>query len=108
MGMLVGRVGNNAILLLDQSLEKRSEGLPVKAALWQGASDKFRAIIMTSLAIILGVVPQMWSLSKVKQSMGAVMIGGMLASIVFTFVLVPALFWYLERFEGKILRKRTS
>ncbi|MDD3982509.1 MAG: efflux RND transporter permease subunit [Candidatus Omnitrophica bacterium] len=108
MVMLVGMVVNNAILLLDQTLVKRREGLPVKDALWQGASDKFRAIIMTSLAIILGVVPQMWSLSKVKQSMGAVMIGGMLASIVFTFVLVPALFWYLERFEGKFLRKRTS
>ncbi|MDD5533587.1 MAG: efflux RND transporter permease subunit [Syntrophales bacterium] len=108
MVMLVGMVVNNAILLLDQTLVKMREGLPVKDALWQGASDKFRAIIMTSLAIILGVVPQMWSLSKVKQSMGAVMIGGMLASIVFTFVLVPVLFWYLERFERKFLRKRTA
>jgi len=108
MVMLVGMVVNNAILLLDQTLVKIKDGMPVKDALWQGASDKFRAIIMTSLAIILGVAPQMWSLSKIKQSMGAVMIGGMLASIVFTFVLVPVLFWYLERFERKSLRKQTA
>ncbi len=103
MVMLVGMVVNNAILLLDQTLVRMREGMDVTDALWQGASDKFRAIIMTSLAIILGVVPQMWSLSRVKQSMGSVMIGGMLASMVFTFVLVPVLFWYLERFERRFL-----
>jgi len=104
MVMLVGMVVNNAILLLEQTLVKMREGLAVKDALWYGASDKFRAIIMTSLAIILGVLPQLWSLSKIKQSMGAVMIGGMLASIVFTFVLVPVVFWYLERFERKFMK----
>ncbi|MCK9595190.1 MAG: efflux RND transporter permease subunit [Candidatus Omnitrophica bacterium] len=104
MVMLVGMVVNNAILLLNQTLVNMKEGLAVKDALWQGASDKFRAIIMTSLSIILGVVPQMWSLSIIKQSMGAVMIGGMLASIVFTFVLVPVVFWYLESLERKIFR----
>ena len=104
MVMLVGMVVNNAILLLDQTLVKMKEGLAVKDALWHGASDKFRAIIMTSLAIILGVLPQLWSLSKIKQSMGAVMIGGMLASIVFTFILVPVVFWYLERFERRFMK----
>ncbi len=106
MVMLVGMVVNNAILLLDQALVKMKEGVAVKDALWQGASDKFRAIIMTSLAIVLGVLPQLWSLSKIKQSMGAVMIGGLLASIAFTFILVPVVFWYLERFERKIFRSR--
>jgi HAE1 family hydrophobic/amphiphilic exporter-1 len=60
---------------------------------------------MTSLAIILGVAPQLWSLSKVKQSMGAVMIGGILASILVTFVMVPVLFQYLYRFESKLLKR---
>ncbi|HPB67866.1 MAG TPA: efflux RND transporter permease subunit, partial [Candidatus Omnitrophota bacterium] len=80
------------------------EGLAVQDALWQGASDKFRAIIMTSLSIIFGVLPQLWSLSRVKQAMGAVMIGGMLASVVFTFVLVPVVFWYLDRFAKMLSR----
>ncbi|HPL82833.1 MAG TPA: efflux RND transporter permease subunit [Candidatus Omnitrophota bacterium] len=104
MVMLVGMVVNNAILLLDQTLVKMKEGLAIKDALWQGASAKFRAIIMTSFAIILGVLPQLWSLSKIKQSMGAVMIGGLLASIIFTFILVPVVFWYLERFERRFIK----
>ncbi len=105
MVMLVGMVVNNAILLLDHTLIKMKEGIPVKEALWLGASEKFRAIIMTSLAIILGVMPQLWSVVKAKQSMGAVMTGGMLASILFTFILVPVVFWYLERFERKIFKR---
>ena len=105
MVMLVGMVVNNAILLLEQTLVKMKEGLTVKDALWQGASDKFRAIIMTSLAIILGVLPQLWSLSKIKQSMGAVIIGGLLASIIFTFILVPVVFWYLQRFEKRFIKR---
>ncbi|MCX6340551.1 MAG: efflux RND transporter permease subunit [Candidatus Aureabacteria bacterium] len=97
--MLVGMVVNNAILLLDHTLIKMREGVPVKEALWLGASDKFRAILMTSIAIILGVAPQLGSVMDAKKSMGAVMIGGMLASIVFTFILVPVVFWYLVRLE---------
>ncbi|MFA5276279.1 MAG: efflux RND transporter permease subunit, partial [Candidatus Omnitrophota bacterium] len=80
MVMLVGMVVNNAILLLDYTLVKMREGVPVKEALWLGASEKFWAIMMTSIAIILGVMPQFWSVMKMKQSMGAVMTGGMLAS----------------------------
>ncbi|MDD5771652.1 MAG: efflux RND transporter permease subunit, partial [Candidatus Omnitrophica bacterium] len=103
--MLVGMVVNNAILLLDYALVKIKEGVSVKEALWLGASEKFRVIIMTSLAIILGVLPQFWSVMEMKQSMGAVMTGGMLASIVFTFILVPVVFWYLDRFERFLSRR---
>ncbi|MFA7705572.1 MAG: efflux RND transporter permease subunit, partial [Candidatus Omnitrophota bacterium] len=103
--MLVGMVVNNAILLLDYTLIKMKEGVPVKEALWLGASEKFRAIMMTSIAIILGVVPQLWSVMKAKQSMGAVMTGGMLASILFTFILVPVVFWYLEPLERKLFKR---
>jgi len=103
--MLVGMVVNNAILLLDYTLIKMKEGVPVKEALWLGASEKFRAIMMTSIAIILGVLPQLWSIMDMKKSMGAVMTGGMLASILFTFILVPVVFWYLERFEAKFFKR---
>jgi HAE1 family hydrophobic/amphiphilic exporter-1 len=106
--MLVGLVVNNAILMLDYTLRKMSEGVPVKEALWLGASVKFRAILMTSLAIVLGVVPQMSALMAGKRAMGSVMIGGMLASIVFTFVFVPVVFWYIERFRAKRLSSRRS
>ena len=101
MVMLVGIVVNNAILLLESTKLKMKEGLPCKEALWLGASEEFRVIIMTSVAIILGVIPQLGAVMDMKKSMGVVMIGGMLASIVFTFILVPPVFWYLDRLEKK-------
>jgi Cation/multidrug efflux pump len=96
--MLVGIVVNNAILMLDYTMIKMREGLPVKEALWLGASTKFRAILMTSIAIILGVLPQLWAVDAAKRSMGVVMTGGIFASILFTFIFVPVAFWYVNRF----------
>jgi HAE1 family hydrophobic/amphiphilic exporter-1 len=108
MVMLVGLVVNNAILLLDYTMLKIKEGVPVQEALWLGASVKFRAIIMTSLAIVLGVLPQLNSISPLKQSMGAVMIGGMLASIVFTFIFTPVAFWYVDRLRSVFVRSKPA
>jgi len=108
MVMLVGLVVNNAILLLDYTLLKMKEGVPVKEALWLGASVKFRAIIMTSLAIILGVLPQLNSINPAKQSMGAVIIGGMLASIIFTFSFTPVAFWYITRLRNVFVRTKSA
>jgi len=105
MVMLVGIVVNNAILLLEHAMLKMKEGIACKEALWIGASEEFRVIIMTSVAIILGVLPQLGAVMDAKRSMGVVMISGMLASIVFTFILVPVVFWYLERLERKIFRR---
>ena len=107
MIMLVGLVVNNSILLLDYALQRMEEGVSVIDALWLGASEKFRAIIMTSFAIVLGVLPQLWSVVPLKSAMGTVMIGGMLASIVFTFVFTPVSFWYIVRMKNFFTRKRS-
>jgi len=102
--MLVGLVVNNSILLLDFAIQKMKEGMSIKDALWEGSSQRFKPIIMTSIAIILGVLPQLFSIMPVKSSMGAVMVGGMLASILFTFLLTPVIFWYTVRFQQFIVR----
>lgn len=110
MVMVVGIVVNNAVLMLDYTLQKMKAGVEVKAALWLGASEKFRAILMTSIAIILGVLPQLWSSKAMEKSMGAVMVGGIFASILFTFIFVPVCFWYVERlktwFTGKFSKAK--
>ena len=54
-------------------------------------------VLMTSIAVVAGMVPQLWSIDGMKVAMGAVMIGGMLASLLFTFTLTPALFLLIER-----------
>ena len=106
MVMLVGLVVNNAILMLDYTLQKMGEGAAVKEALWLGASVKFRAIIMSSLAIVLGVVPQLGAIMNAKRAMGQVMIGGMLASIFFTFIFVPIVFFYVDKLKNFFSRSR--
>ena len=104
MVMLVGLVVNNSILILDYAMQKMNEGVELVEAIWLGVSEKFRAIIMTSLAIILGVAPQLYSIMAVKVSMAVVMISGMLASIVFTFILTPVTFYYAARFRKLFVR----
>ncbi|MBN1823825.1 MAG: efflux RND transporter permease subunit [Endomicrobiales bacterium] len=95
--MLVGLVVNNGILMLDQTMKEMDAGKDVRDALWQGASIKFRAILMTSLAVIFGALPQVFDKFVAKSSIGAVIIGGMLASLFFTFFLVPVLFSFANR-----------
>ncbi|MBT3394251.1 MAG: efflux RND transporter permease subunit [Waddliaceae bacterium] len=105
MVMLVGLVVNNSILLLDYTLIKIKEGTPVIDALWYGVEQRFKPIIMTSIAIILGVVPQLWSVMLTKSSMATVMIGGMIASVIFTFLFTPIAFWYAYRVKTFFMKK---
>lgn len=98
--MLVGLAVNNAILLLDQTMVYRQKGKEIIESLWLAAQERFRPIMMTSLAIIAGTLPQVFDSEGGKASMGAVVVGGMVASIFFTFVLIPLVYWYLERFLG--------
>ncbi|SMF01648.1 efflux RND transporter permease subunit [Pseudobacteriovorax antillogorgiicola] len=107
MIMLVGLVVNNAILLLEFTMSKIEEGVPIKEALWLAVEDKFKAIMMTSIAIIAGALPQLSAIEGTKSSMGAVLIGGMLGSILFTFIMTPALFYYFEKL-GQGVKKLTS
>ncbi|MDD4956787.1 MAG: efflux RND transporter permease subunit [Candidatus Omnitrophica bacterium] len=104
--MLVGLVVNNSILLLDFTILKIEEGVELKEALWFGASEKFKAILMTSIAIILGVVPQLYMISPLKYSMAGVIIGGMTASIIFTFLYTPVIFYSTEKAVKFISKRR--
>ncbi|MFC1501160.1 efflux RND transporter permease subunit [Elusimicrobiota bacterium] len=99
MILIVGLVVNNSILMLDYTMKKMAHGKCVKDALWLGASVKFRAILMTSLAIVFGALPQVFDPNAAKASIGAVVVGGMTASILFTFILTPIAFWYMSRFQ---------
>lgn len=108
MVMLVGLVVNNSILLIDEAIHKVRGGMELKKALWEATSTRFQMILMTSLAIILGILPQLRSIMSTKSSMGAVMIGGMLASIIFTFILTPISFYFIEWLKEKIFRKKSN
>lgn len=101
--MLVGLVVNNNILVLEPTIKRIADGAVPRVALWTELTDKKNMVLMTSIAVITGMLPQLWSSDGMKVAMAAVMIGGMAASLVWTFTLTPALFFLLEG-----LRERTK
>ncbi len=104
--MLVGLVVNNNILVLEPTISRIRDGESASDALWTELTDKKNMVLMTSIAVIAGMVPQLWSIDGMKVAMGAVLIGGMFASLVFTFTLTPALFLLMERARQKLKRKK--
>lgn len=99
--MLVGLVVNNNILVLEPTVQRVQNGEDAKKVLWSELMDKKRMIWMTTIAVVAGMIPQLWSNDGMKVAMGAVMIGGMCASLLWTFTLTPALFFIMEKLRDK-------
>ncbi|MBN1324923.1 MAG: efflux RND transporter permease subunit [Alphaproteobacteria bacterium] len=104
--MLVGLVVNNNILIMEPTINRINKGEKPYNALWAEFVDKKTMILMTSISIMAGMLPQLWSSDGMKTSMAAVMIGGMFASLVWTFVLTPSLFFLMERLRSKVKGKK--
>ena len=102
--MLVGLVVNNNILVLQPTVARIQRGEDARSALWDEMMDRKRMIWMTTIAVVAGMIPQLWSNDGLKVAMGAVMIGGMCASLVWTFTLTPALFFVMEKLRRAIQR----
>ena len=92
--------------MLEPTIVRVNNGEKPSNALWQELTDKKNMVLMTSIAVIAGMVPQLWSTDGLKVAMGAVMIGGMLASLVWTFALTPALFFLMERLRNFKINSR--
>jgi HAE1 family hydrophobic/amphiphilic exporter-1 len=102
--MLVGLVVNNNILVLEPTVARVQRGEDAKKVLWAELMDKKRMIWMTTIAVVAGMIPQLWSNDGMKVAMGAVMIGGMCASLVWTFTLTPSIFFIMENLRKKVKR----
>ena len=103
--MLVGLVVNNNILVLEPTVKRVRDGEKPFNALWHELMAKRNMVLMTSIAVMAGMLPQLWSADKMKSGMAAVMIGGMLASLILTFTLTPALFFAMENLRNNVRRK---
>jgi HAE1 family hydrophobic/amphiphilic exporter-1 len=105
--MLVGLAVSTNILVLEPTLEEMGKGVPAEKALWRQFVDKKRMLVMSTVAVVAGLVPQLWSVDGMKSSMGSVIIGGILASLFWTFFLTPAIFTLMERTrKNKSIRRR--
>ena len=98
--MVVGIVAKNGILLLDADQKFRAAGSPPEEAMIKAGERRLRPIIMTALATMAGMIPLALALgagSQMLQPLAIAVIGGLLASMVLSLIVTPAVHYYLSR-----------
>jgi len=98
--LLVGIVVNNAIVLVDRVNHLRTDGLGKREALMQGAAQRLRPILMTTLTTVLGLLPMAIGLgeaSELRTPMAVTVIGGLLISTLLTLVVIPVVYDLMDR-----------
>jgi hydrophobic/amphiphilic exporter-1 (mainly G- bacteria), HAE1 family len=107
--MLLGLVSKNAILIVDFANHLRTQGKPVEEALIEAGRERLRPILMTTLAMILGMLPIALATgagSEVKNGMAWVIIGGLTSSMILTLFVVPSMYLIINRLQEKMSRRR--
>lgn len=103
--MLIGLLAKNAILIVQFALERRKMGMSITWAAVLGAGARLRPIIMTSLALIVGLLPLMFAMgvgANSNRSLGAAAVGGMLIGVICQIFVVPSLFVIFEYLQEKV------
>ena len=103
--MLIGLLAKNAILIVQFALERRHTGMAIKYSAILGAAARLRPILMTSLAMVIGLLPLMFASGVGKngnQTLGAAAVGGMLIGTLCQLFIVPALFVAFQWLQEKI------
>jgi HAE1 family hydrophobic/amphiphilic exporter-1 len=106
--MLMGLVTKNAILLVDFANQARKAGMDRTQSLLEAAHVRLRPILMTTLAMVFGMVPLAFGLaegSEQRAPMGQAVIGGIITSSLLTLVVVPVIYTYLDDFASWARRK---
>ena len=103
--MLIGLLAKNAILIVQFALERRQMGMAITWSAILGAAARLRPILMTSLAMVIGLLPMMFASGVGKngnQTLGAAAVGGMLLGTLFQIIVVPGLFVIFQSLQEKI------
>lgn len=110
--MLMGLVAKNGILIVDFANHLKAEGYKLKEALIEAGKERLRPILMTTTAMIFGMLPIALSTgsgAEVKNGMAWVIIGGLSSSLLLTLVVVPTMYYIVDRLKekfGGLLRKK--
>jgi HAE1 family hydrophobic/amphiphilic exporter-1 len=110
--LLIGIVKKNGIMLVDFALHaERNEGLKPEESIYRACLLRFRPILMTTMAALLGGVPLMLSTgagAEIRQPLGYTIVGGLLLSQLLTLFTTPVVYLYLDQLSGYFRRLRAS
>lgn len=109
MIMLLGLVAKNAILIVDFTNKLKEDGYDVKEALVEAGKERLRPILMTTLAMIFGMLPiaiASGAASEIKNGMAWVIIGGLTSSMILTLFVVPSVYLIVENLLTKLRKQK--
>jgi HAE1 family hydrophobic/amphiphilic exporter-1 len=109
--MLLGLVSKNAILIVDFTNHLKAQGHPVMEALIEAGKERLRPILMTTLAMILGMLPiaiASGAGAEIKNGMAWVIIGGLTSSMILTLFVVPSMYLIIEKLILKFKKKKAD